>query len=390
MIALGKALRMKVEPLLLLHEQAVQELEPVEPRIRDFFGNLIEQHTSLFAGRQAETAQITAFIRSRGSGYVFVEGFSGFGKTSLLADLVQRNPEFHYHFVSQAYRRSGGFDPTSLVHVLDCLCEQLDASYVPGRDQVSLERHFRGLLTRPPRKPTVIVLDAIDELGGSDEQSSPDKQGSLRDLRTLLPHRLPPGMVLVFSGRSQGDKSCLDEIGFEDKHIDLRLWLEGLNEATLVELLQMAGGAATALAPDADFVSEMHQVSAGDPFYVRFLVEDAAAGRLTRQSIDRVPTGLEGYLDQQLEQLYHRARRGEHLLILGYLLKAGTLSASALIEAVPGLNWLNLDAIIGEIHRFLLVHYREGSTSGHRDRSYSPCHDRFRQYFLSRIGNGAG
>ncbi len=109
-IALAKALKMVQDPLLQLWEQAVEagrQGAPEEPGARDFFRDLIEQHTRLFAGRQAESARIMKFIRDRASGYVFVEALSGYGKTSLLADLVRQNPEFRYHFISQAYRRRG-------------------------------------------------------------------------------------------------------------------------------------------------------------------------------------------------------------------------------------------------------------------------------------------
>ncbi|WP_307787443.1 AAA family ATPase [Streptomyces musisoli] len=381
-MGLAKALRLDPGPLLDLWEQAaeaghrkVQE----EPATRDFFRDLIEKHTQLFAGRQGENVRIMEFIRARASGYVFVEALSGYGKTSLLADLVRQNPEFRYHFISQAYRRrGGGFDPTSPEDVLECLCEQLDPGHVRGAGLKSLERQFRDLMTRPPRTPTVVVLDAVDELDPPDQ------------LRTLLPRRLPPGLVLVLSGRAQGDRSCLDDIALSSTDVDLHLRLEGLDEAALVELLRMAGGAATGLDEDADFVAEMHRVTAGDPFYVRFLAEDAAAGVLTRDNVEHAPTGLEAYLDQQLEQLNRSAHRTEHVEILGFLLEAGTLSAMDLYNLVEGLTWLNFDTIIREIHRFLLVHRRTapGLAPGRAAEEYSFCHDRFRQYFRSRAGIG--
>ncbi|MFF2468170.1 helix-turn-helix domain-containing protein [Streptomyces mirabilis] len=382
-IALANALKMDPDPLLRLWEQAVEASrqgagqEP--PATRDFFRDLIEQHTQLFAGRQAESARIEEFIRDRPCGYVFVEALSGYGKTSLLADLVRQNPEFRYHFISQAYRRRGsGFDPTSPEDVLECLCEQLDPAHVRGGGLKSLERQFRGLMSRPPRKPTVVVLDAVDELDPPDQ------------LRTLLPRQLPPGLVLVLSGRAQGDRSCLDDLALSPADVGLHLQLEGLDEVALVDLLRMAGGAAAGLAGDADFVAEMHRVSAGDPFYVRFLVEDAAVGMLTRDNIERTPTGLESYLDQQLEQLNRSAHRTEHVEILGFLLEAGTLSAFDLYNLVEGLNWLNFDTILREIHRFLLVHRRvlPGVQVQRGSEEYSFCHDRFRLYFRGRAGIG--
>lgn len=123
---------------------------------------------------------------------------------------------------------------------------------------------------------------------------------------------------------------------------------------------------------------------------MRFLVEDAAVGMLTRDNIERTPTGLESYLDQQLEQLNRSAHRTEHVEILGFLLEAGTLSAFDLYNLVEGLNWLNFDTILREIHRFLLVHRRvlPGVQVQRGSEEYSFCHDRFRQYFRGRAGIG--
>ena len=379
-VKLAKALRTDPGPLLRLHQQALEGAQqeapaPDDPLTRGFFGDLIEQHTRLFAGRRSESAQIMKFIQHRATGYVFVEALSGYGKTSFLADLVRLHPEFCYHFISQAYRRTGGgFDPTSPEDVLECLCEQLDPAHVRGRGLKSLERQFHALVRRSPQEPTVVVLDAIDELEPVDQ------------LRTLLPRRLPDGLVIAMSGRAQGDRSCLDDIALSPADLGLHLRLTGLDEEALVELLVMADGMAAELALDADFVAQMHSVSAGDPFYVRFLVEDAAAGVLTRDNVERVPTGLEGYLDQQLEQLNRSAHRAEHVEILGFLLEAGTLSGKDLCTLVEGLTWLNFDSILREIHRFLLVHRlaAPGFAPHRGNEQYSLCHARFREYFQGR------
>ncbi|MFD8754932.1 hypothetical protein ACFV0O_28705 [Kitasatospora sp. NPDC059577] len=352
---------------------------PEDFATREFFRDLIDNHTRLFAGRQAESTRITDYIRTEGSGYVFVEAGSGYGKTSLLADLVSRHPDFRYHFISQAYsgRGEGLFDPVKPVHVLDCLCEQLDPAHVRGSDEETVQRRFRALLSHEPKKPTVIVLDAIDEL------KEPER------LCHVFPQQLPRDLVVLLSGRTYGDqRSCLNAIGLSPKNAGLHLQLQGLDEAVLVELLQLAGGAATGLAEDADFVAGVHQVSAGDPFYLRFLVEDAAAGVLTREIIHRTPSGLEGYLDEQFNQLARARRTEQHGEILALLLE-GPLSARDLMEQVPGLTW-DFDTVMQQIHRFLLFR-RRSVPDGAPSRSgeiYSICHDRFRQYFLSRIGLG--
>ncbi|MFL5627729.1 MAG: toll/interleukin-1 receptor domain-containing protein [Ktedonobacteraceae bacterium] len=77
------------------------------PVLRENFDHLIVTHTQLFAGREDIISGIHKYIDENLSGYIFIEGLSGYGKTSLLAKIVQNHPEFAYHFISQAYRTYG-------------------------------------------------------------------------------------------------------------------------------------------------------------------------------------------------------------------------------------------------------------------------------------------
>ncbi len=338
-----------------------------EGSARDLFGQLISSHTALFAGRDRQLAEITDFVAMYGTGYVFVEALSGYGKTSLLAQLVKQNPAFCYHFISQFYKRSGnGFDSTRRSDVLQNLWEQLN----PGRgwhgSPRDLEMEFGHLLSRPRVGPAVMLLDGVDEIDPPD------------GLWGLLPSQLPEGLVVIFSARSQGDRSPLRDLGLSGDRMARHLVLPGLDEAAISELLTIAGGAARQVSGDSGFAATLREISRGDPFYIRFLVEDVASGVVTRQNVDQVPSGLDAYLDLQFEMLGRSAHRPQHAEILRQLLIAGEVSGEDLCILVPGLSWLNFDGVMREIHRFLLVH----------DRRYTFCHDRFREYFRIRSGLG--
>jgi hypothetical protein len=115
--------------------------------------------------------------------------------------------------------------------------------------------------------------------------------------------------------------------------------------------------------------------SQGDPFYLRFLVEDVAGGLINEGNVDSVPSGLDGYLDQQLSQLNRSAHSQELRDIIGLILEAdGALSRDDLIEMVPGVDMINFNDVLRDIHRFLLVH----------DHQYTFCHSRFKEYFVGR------
>jgi hypothetical protein len=337
------------------------------PGLRLFFDHLIESHTRLFAGRDWEIRRILDFVEG-GSGYVFLEGLSGYGKTSLLAELVRSHPHFAYHFISQGYKSSGtDFDPTQLEPLLANLCEQLEPGSPPAGDLRALRVRFqRLLLATPARGPTVLVLDGVDEV---------DRHPNY--LLGLLPRRLPPGVVVILSARTQGDRCYLSEVGLDPADVGLSLRLSGLDEAAVGQLLERAGGRALAAAREPAFVAGLHAVSGGDPFYLRFLVEDVAGGTLTARNVHRTPSGLSGYLDRQLSHLNRSAYRPQHRDVLGLILAArGALSRADLIRLVPGLDGLNFDDVIRDIHRFLLVHQDQ----------YTFCHSRFKDYFAGKVG----
>jgi hypothetical protein len=221
-------------------------------------------------------------------------------------------------------------------------------------------------MSKPYPAKTVVVLDGIDELGPGDK------------LVGLMQKRLPPGLVIILSARTRGDGSYLPDAGLSAGDIGLRLTLPGMDTPAIVRLLQQAGDKAAPLAHDQCFVGRLHAVSEGDPFYLRFLVEDVANARLTADTIGQVPSGLEGYLDVQFKMFTRSVHRPEHVRIFSLLLEADALSRADLIWLVLGLDAFNFDHVMDEIHRFLLVY------DGH----YRFCHDRFRAYFRAKAGLG--
>jgi hypothetical protein len=100
-----------------------------------------------------------------------------------------------------------------------------------------------------------------------------------------------------------------------------------------------------------------------------------AGGLINEGNVDSVPSGLDGYLDQQLSQLNRSAHSQELRDIIGLILEAdGALSRDDLIEMVPGVDMINFNDVLRDIHRFLLVH----------DHQYTFCHSRFKEYFVGR------
>ena len=333
---------------------------------RLYFDHLIETHTRLFAGREDCIETILTFLKTNPCGYIFVESLSGYGKTSLLAKLVQENPHFAYHFISQAYKTHGSdFDPTEMDSLLINLCEQLQAETSDITTQLSPRARFHSLLRSSPENGSrVIVVDAVDEINRHPNY-----------LLGIFPERLPPGVFIILSARKLGDRDYLSEIGLKSATIDKAIDLPGLDRPAIAHLLRLAGGKAPPVAASEEFVGKLYQISNGDPFYLRFLIEDIAYGAITHNNIDRVPTGLIEYLDTQLSILDRGAHLPQQRDILGIILEAySPVSRADLIGMVAGLNGINFQMVIKDIQRFLLVY----------EDMYTFCHNRFKEYFQSR------
>lgn len=367
---LGQSLEKLLDESTRLGMQGALKAENVDQSrsiLRLNFDHLIGTHTRLFAGREKNLQAILDFVKTNPSGYVFIESLSGYGKTSLLAKLVRDNPSFAYHFISQAYRSYGSdFDPTEMQSLLLNLCEQLEIGIKNLDRSLSPRSRFHSLLHSSPLiGRRVVVIDAVDEVIRHPNY-----------LMGLLPPTLPPRVFIIMSARKLGDRDYLSEIGLRRSDVGLHIDLPGLDRSAIAELLTSAGGLARPLAVSPDFVEKLYQVSNGDPFYLRFLVEDVAQGTITPQNINRTPSGLDEYLDMQLAILDRSAYLPQQRDILGIILEAyAHVSRSDLISMVDGLDGLNFDNVIRDIHRFLLVY----------NDAYTFCHNRFKEYFASKI-----
>lgn len=331
------------------------------------FDHLIDTHTQLFAGRDLDIRKIRNFIGEKSGGYIFIESLPGYGKTSLCAKLVQDNPNFAYHFISQAYKTYGSeFNPTDMDFLLQNLCEQLaPEEYEVGNVSRPLIKLKQLITTKIYDKPRVILIDAIDEI---------DQHQNY--LKGIFPKQLPKGVFVILTAREMGDHTYLPEIGLALNDIALHIKLSEFNELEIAQLLRAARDIPTNLARSNEFIRQLKRVSNGDPFYLRFLVEDIACGKITPHNIESMPSGLKTYLDSQFLILSRSTHSQQQEDILGYIIEAkGPLSRRDLINIVDGLNWINFDDIIKDIHRFLLVN----------DDTYTFCHRRFKEYFSSRM-----
>ncbi len=319
-------------------------------------GALLDRH-NFFGGRDAEIRRLNDLIQTP-SGYVFVTGPMGIGRTALLANWMRTIPRDRYatcaHFISRADRMA------DQEFTLLSLCQQLVAFHrlsgaFPSR-VVELRALYVDLLSRPlpDGAHLIVVLDGLDE--ALDWQPGPGSD--------LFPRPLPRGVHVVFSASEGFESSWLENRAVLGQDI-ATITLTAFERENIVSLLRSAGGTLAARADSESTIETLLEVSKGDPCYLRFMLADLGSGLLSEENLIRQPRGFKQYLDQWWEQLAHDVsfQRQENLDLLGILSVAkGPLTLRELAGIAPTLRkGLQLRMQLeGQFRRYLIGNADEG------------------------------
>jgi len=355
--------RLRGDLLPLLGKRGLVEGQaPLRADLRHHFDALLQDY-ALFGGRAEELAAIHTFLADPQGGYLFITGPSGYGKTALLVQLALQG-ETAYHFFSRAYDTAG----EDLF--LRNLCQQLAARHgLGGQLPVStaeLRALYPDLLRLPPAdgQPVVVLIDGLDE--AADWEPGP----------LHFPTDVPDGVKVIFSARQVADQDWLARLRLPRDRIR-QLTLGAMTAEDVRFLLLAAGGSATPLANEPGWIAQALRVSAGDPFYLKLLVEDVRDGRMLPDQIETQPEGLDSYLERWYLQVANAATQQNyeyHHDLLGCLSAArGPLGRRDLIEMFPRLNMI-LAALPAELRRFIV---------GDKDNGYALCHPRLADYVQS-------
>jgi len=362
---------------------ATQQFAPLE---RVIFDGLIAEYIHLFAGREAELARLEQFMAEPGGGYLVVQAGAGLGKTALIASLVARHHDaVAYHFFTPRI-------PESLQEAtfLRSLLEQISPWYKqpvpPTRQPEELRKHYDALLGQAPDGSHTVILDGLDEVTGW-------------DLARYLARSLPPGLHVMLTMRDTVRDPVLD---FALPAGQVRsLLLTGLTREGVRAVLQIAGGEALRFAEDDEVLDQVLRVTTyddarpqlgADTLFVRFLAEDAAAGKLRPARLARMPAQMEVYLDRWWRVLRaefgeegERRKRQQAMVDL-----AGTLAAALGPIGPADLEALN-PSLVSEIEQDFVATVVQAVQrivvqDSHGD--YTLLHPRLRQYLRQKLKTG--
>jgi hypothetical protein len=300
------------------------------------FDGLIEEYTRLFAGREAAITELEQFMADPSGGYLLMKAGAGLGKTALMASLVACHREgLAYHFFSP--RVSESLQETVFLHnILEQMGPWYGLTDPPAGQPEDMRKRYDVLLGRNPQGIHTLVLDGLDEVTGW-------------DLSRYLARRLPSGLHFILTVRDTGCDPVEDFALPPDQVRSMPL--VGLTRDGVEAVLRAAGGGALQFAEDDGLLDQVLRVTAydanrpelgADTFFVRFLAEDAAAGKVKPAELTKMPSQMEAYLDRWWRTLKaefgeegDRKKRQQALVDL-----AGTLTA-----ALGPIGRLDLEAI---------------------------------------------
>jgi AAA ATPase domain/Trypsin-like peptidase domain len=344
-------------------------VEPVEQALADWLPTLLAPVLAghrRFGGRETELGRLDAFLREPAPPVLLVTAPSGLGKTALLVNWLDRlerrddGPKAVYTFLSGHLEQLVTRDFT-----LRNLCQQLSLLH-QSRDPLpssagELTVRYHTLLTAaPPPRGLVVIVDALDEARGWE----PDAH--------LIPRPLPAGVRIVLSAREVAGIDWPDELGLGPADAEV-LRLRALQAGQVDHLLKSSGAPAWVREPEA--LATITDKSRGDPFYLRFLLDDVQSGEIeSLADLRKQPQEVEAYLGKWWQQVAASAKDKPVRDLLGYLLAArGLLLRDELVSISDedDLDGWTFDSALAPVRRFIVGSAAEG---------YALAHARFGEY----------
>jgi nucleoside phosphorylase len=277
----------------------------IEADVTDFTA-LIDEHTEEFVGRRRFRERLWAALDDDafGSGYLFVYGEPGIGKTALLAKLVrERNLIHHFNSVLVGITSREQFLRSVCAQLI--ICYELPDEQLPA-DATSDSGVLLDLLSRAAARSdrVLVAIDAVDEAVAAEQAGN----------RLFLPPALPPGVFFVVTMRDPEDVELYVD---DPRHLPL-LESDTENQADIQEyiaaFLQRHRRAMTARlgelgVRETEFTQKLADGCEGNFMYLRHVLRGVRYGTLggvDPDGIDELPRGLRAYYGHLERQLIRR------------------------------------------------------------------------------------
>lgn len=345
--------------------------KPVSPILLQRFESIFSSHRIF--GRDKQLTLLHQFVDAEVSGYFFVTGPAGYGKTAILCNWARSLESKGVH---TAVHLINPMIDTSINFCLKNLCEQLMAFRNLGnipQDESKLQDLFNYLLKKSPSpKKLVIILDGLDE---ADDWP---------DLSYIVPPILPEGIFFVVSMRD----SEIDEIEYLKERLRCanHLLLPPLSANDIVDWIQSSeNDTLKSLIKDEKFIATVIEKTEGFPLYLHYLIDEIIHSPIEKCAsiLEQCPSGFSSYVHKQFRNLVNEKnvgndRKFQELFAL-LSIAHSTLSENDVIE-VTGITKWDLQKLPWSLKRWFNI-------TTHYSPLYSFSHPLLAQEFKRELGD---
>lgn len=333
------------------HQQTA-DLPTAESLFEDVQRELIASHEGLFVGRNEVFGALKNFMTTQPNGYFIVRAGPGQGKTALACQLLKRHRSI-YHFITRnAARADSRQIMSSMLAQMQRLGESLPKfPYIPP-----VRQYFDALAHIAAASPTVLVIDALDELRVDIDEL---------DVAYLLPDPLPVGLYVVVTSRP-----CTNLDRLQQELFNRPCHIHELHGLTMNEVGDVLGRLIAGISQED--IERIAGASQGNPLYLRAIVEEFRANPL--YDIRRLPQNVEGFFRRSVASL--RLGNATLAAVLGALAVSRTPLSVGELSEITGIPQRTVyDQGIQPVAQFLLC-------SNDRYRFY---HLRFHDFVVRKV-----
>lgn len=389
--AICKALNLSWEEIAQFNTgyEEAKFIDSNKQSIPNQFRALIEDKTKSFVGREYIFQVIADFFSNYAKGYFIIEGDPGIGKSTILAEYVQRNKCIAYF----NYISSGN---TSEEHFLESVCQQIIFRYklpylsLPPnatKNGMFLNQLLSEVQPSTPNENLVIAIDALDEVIGVTNQKN-----SLINI-LYLPSDLPDGVYFIMTRRRikqtlsvNVPKSILDLMQYTEQNLeDARLFVrqevtkkdeEGnLEREGLSEWIEQKNLTVEA------FVNQLTQQSEGNFIYLVFVLNSIEYGFFKEASLLTLPKNLNDYYDSLCQRVGMFSGLLQHTKAqIVYILSEtdNPIPFEAIVKIIQDTKVQHAESIVYDVFEIWIQVLREQELYG--DYFYSPYHHTYRDF----------
>jgi predicted transcriptional regulator len=282
-----------------------RRLEDEAKGIQKLWDEQVRELTEVFVGREEHIRQVKDAVKRTSKGVLWISGKPGIGKSALMAKLMQDYIGQTQHYIVIPYFFRYGQAGCSTMYFLATALKRLQAELnreiepeprLPDRQQQLVEALEKAV--KETGKKVLFLVDGLDEIYRHEREF----------LNVLfMTMAVKERIVWVCAGRSEGDlEEALRSRG--------AVWVfpDGLppldEQAIRAMLIEHLGRLKYALFERDEgernrFVEAVTRKSEGLPLYVRMVIEDLKAGRLTVRDEEKLPERLVAYYERLLERL---------------------------------------------------------------------------------------